>query len=158
MPKRLIANAEVATVLGSIPASSETVESEGRQMKQCWIIHRKKKNPKNPKNPPVLRRRRHTVTRLYNVHMVIPVPVVKLILAILIGSGFDLIGSLFRDVGIWIRIQEEQNWMKKRLSVQASKNSLAQGADPDPHYFWKLDPVRLKSWIRIRIIFNIPEL
>ncbi len=24
-------------VLGSIPASSDTVESEGRQMKQCWI-------------------------------------------------------------------------------------------------------------------------
>ncbi len=29
--------AEVAIVLGSIPASSDTVESEGRQMKQCWI-------------------------------------------------------------------------------------------------------------------------
>jgi hypothetical protein len=28
-------NAEVATVLGSIPKSSGTVESEGRQMKQC---------------------------------------------------------------------------------------------------------------------------
>ncbi len=27
-------NVEVATVLGSIPASSDTVESEGRQMKQ----------------------------------------------------------------------------------------------------------------------------
>jgi hypothetical protein len=26
---------EVATVLGWIPASSDTVESEGRQMKQC---------------------------------------------------------------------------------------------------------------------------
>ncbi len=35
--ERLSANAEVATVLGSIPASSDTVESEGRQMKQCWI-------------------------------------------------------------------------------------------------------------------------
>ncbi len=34
---RLTFNAEVATVLGSIPASSGTVESEGRQMKQCWI-------------------------------------------------------------------------------------------------------------------------
>jgi hypothetical protein len=34
----LTANAEVATVLqGSILASSDTVESEGRQMKQCWI-------------------------------------------------------------------------------------------------------------------------
>ncbi len=34
--ERLTANAEVATVLGSIPASSsDTVESEGRQMKQC---------------------------------------------------------------------------------------------------------------------------
>ncbi len=33
--ERLTANAEVATVLGSIPASFDTVESEGRQMKQC---------------------------------------------------------------------------------------------------------------------------
>ncbi len=31
----LTANAPVATVLGSIPASVGTVESEGRQMKQC---------------------------------------------------------------------------------------------------------------------------
>jgi hypothetical protein len=31
---RLTANAEVATVLGSIPASTDTVESEGWQMKQ----------------------------------------------------------------------------------------------------------------------------
>jgi hypothetical protein len=31
----LTANAEVATVLGSISASSDTVESEGWQMKQC---------------------------------------------------------------------------------------------------------------------------
>jgi hypothetical protein len=33
--KRLTANAEVATVLGSIPATFDTVESEERQMKQC---------------------------------------------------------------------------------------------------------------------------
>jgi hypothetical protein len=33
--ERLTANAVVATVLGSIPASSDTVESVGRQMKQC---------------------------------------------------------------------------------------------------------------------------
>jgi hypothetical protein len=32
--ERLTANAEVATVRGSIPAISDTVESEGRQMKQ----------------------------------------------------------------------------------------------------------------------------
>ncbi len=32
--KRLTANVKVATVLGLIPASSDTVESEGRQMKQ----------------------------------------------------------------------------------------------------------------------------
>ncbi len=31
----LTANAKVATVLGSIPASPEAVESEGREMKQC---------------------------------------------------------------------------------------------------------------------------
>ncbi len=33
--KRLDVNAKVATVLGSIPASSDTRESEGRQIKQC---------------------------------------------------------------------------------------------------------------------------
>jgi hypothetical protein len=31
---RLIANAKVATVLGSNPASSDTEESDGRQMKR----------------------------------------------------------------------------------------------------------------------------
>jgi hypothetical protein len=35
MLERLTANAMVATVLGSIPASSDTVESEGQKMKQC---------------------------------------------------------------------------------------------------------------------------
>jgi hypothetical protein len=33
--ERLTDNAEVATVLGSISASSDSVESEGRQFKQC---------------------------------------------------------------------------------------------------------------------------
>ena len=33
--ERLNANAAAATVLGSIPASSDTVESEGWQMKLC---------------------------------------------------------------------------------------------------------------------------
>jgi hypothetical protein len=33
--KSLTANANVATVTGSIPASSDTVESERQQMKQC---------------------------------------------------------------------------------------------------------------------------
>ncbi len=33
--KRLTANAKVATVLGSIPESSDTVESEVQQKKQC---------------------------------------------------------------------------------------------------------------------------
>ncbi len=32
----------VATFLGSIPASVGTVESEGRQMKQCWILYEQK--------------------------------------------------------------------------------------------------------------------
>ncbi len=41
------ANAQVATVLGSIPASVGTVESEGRQMKQCCILYEQKE-----KNPP----------------------------------------------------------------------------------------------------------
>ncbi len=40
--ERLTANAEVATVLGSISASSDTVE--GRQMKQCWIKQLKNEN------------------------------------------------------------------------------------------------------------------
>jgi hypothetical protein len=41
--ERLTANAKVATVLGSIPASFDTVESKGRQMKQCWIKYTEKK-------------------------------------------------------------------------------------------------------------------
>jgi hypothetical protein len=36
------------TVLGSIPASSGTVESEGRQMKQCRLLYIKRKIQKNP--------------------------------------------------------------------------------------------------------------
>jgi hypothetical protein len=44
--ERLTANAKVATDLGSISASSDTTESEGRQMKQCLI-----KYIKNPKIP-----------------------------------------------------------------------------------------------------------
>ncbi len=48
--ERLTANAEVVLVPGSIPVFSDTVESEGRQMKQFWI----KYIWKNPKNPPVL--------------------------------------------------------------------------------------------------------
>ncbi len=41
--ERLTANAVhiVATVLGSIPTSSDTVESGGRRMKQCWIPYKK---------------------------------------------------------------------------------------------------------------------
>jgi hypothetical protein len=44
----LIANAKVAMVQSSIPASYNTEESEGRQIKQCLI-----KYIKNPKSPPV---------------------------------------------------------------------------------------------------------
>jgi hypothetical protein len=44
---RPTANAIAATVLGSIPASSDTVESVGRQMKQCWIQYiEEEENPK----------------------------------------------------------------------------------------------------------------
>jgi hypothetical protein len=39
--ERLTANVEVATVLGT-----DTVESEGRQMKQCLIQYTEKKNKK----------------------------------------------------------------------------------------------------------------
>jgi hypothetical protein len=39
--ERLTANAIVATVLGSLPAFTGTVESEGRQMKQCCIKYLK---------------------------------------------------------------------------------------------------------------------
>ncbi len=38
----LAVDAKVATVLGMISASSDTVESEGRQMKQCCITFIKK--------------------------------------------------------------------------------------------------------------------
>ncbi len=44
--ERLVANAKVTTVLGSIPASSDTVESEGPQMKQCWVKYMKRKSRK----------------------------------------------------------------------------------------------------------------
>ncbi len=45
--KRLTANAKVASVLGSIPASSDKEESEGQQMKQVRYIMNKstKKSP-----------------------------------------------------------------------------------------------------------------
>ncbi len=43
-------NAEVATVPGSIPASSETVESEGRKMKQWRIQFKKIPPPKKKKH------------------------------------------------------------------------------------------------------------
>ncbi len=36
-PERLTANNKVATVLASIPASSDTVDSEGRKIKHCWM-------------------------------------------------------------------------------------------------------------------------
>ncbi len=42
--ERPAVNAKVATVLGSIPASSDTMESEGRQMKQWWLEYIKKEN------------------------------------------------------------------------------------------------------------------
>ncbi len=44
--RALTANAIVATVQGSIPATSDTVESEGRQTKQCWISYIRRKNSK----------------------------------------------------------------------------------------------------------------
>jgi hypothetical protein len=46
-------NAPVARVLGSIPASVGTVESEGRQMKQCEYSTKKKSPQKyeRKKNP-----------------------------------------------------------------------------------------------------------
>ncbi len=47
------ASAKVATVVGSILASSDTVESEGWQMKQCWITFITIKIPKKfPFNVP----------------------------------------------------------------------------------------------------------
>ncbi len=39
----LTANAKVTTFLGSIPASSDTMESEGRQMKKCSLHYKGKK-------------------------------------------------------------------------------------------------------------------
>ncbi len=45
--ERLTANAVVATILGSIPASSDTVESEWRQM-MFNIVHKLKKSKKIP--------------------------------------------------------------------------------------------------------------
>ncbi len=46
---RLAVHAKVATFLDSISASTDTVESEGQQMKQCWITYiKKKKSIKSP--------------------------------------------------------------------------------------------------------------
>jgi hypothetical protein len=46
--QRVAANAKIATtVLGSIPASSDTAESEGRQVEQCRL-----KYFKNPQKTP----------------------------------------------------------------------------------------------------------
>ncbi len=42
----LTANTEVPTLLDSIPASSNTAESEGRQLKQCWIQYIEKQRNK----------------------------------------------------------------------------------------------------------------
>ncbi len=52
----------VAAVLGSIQASSDTVESEGRQMKQCWIQYIEK----YPKKIPLLDMVEIYVTRVVN--------------------------------------------------------------------------------------------
>jgi hypothetical protein len=62
--ERLAVNAKVATVLGSIPASSDTVESEGRQMKQYWISYIIKE--KNQKKSP-LEYEGHAVRRSANL-------------------------------------------------------------------------------------------
>ncbi len=58
-----------STVLGSIPASSDTVESERRQMKQVWIQYIEK----NPRNPPLLQSAKfscepsHSLSFLYSI-------------------------------------------------------------------------------------------
>ncbi len=43
--ERLTVIAKVPTVLGSMPASSDTLESEVRRMKQCWITNIKIQKP-----------------------------------------------------------------------------------------------------------------
>ncbi len=40
--ERLTSHAKVATVVSFDPSTPDTVESEGRQMKQCWKKHEKK--------------------------------------------------------------------------------------------------------------------
>ncbi len=46
--ERLDVNAKVAPILGSIPAPSDTVESEGRKMKKCWITYFTRKTKEIP--------------------------------------------------------------------------------------------------------------
>jgi hypothetical protein len=65
--ERLTANVKVATVLGSIPASSVTVDSEGRQMKQCG-----KKYLKIKKNAPILIWEWHTAQYIESLGSRIP--------------------------------------------------------------------------------------
>jgi hypothetical protein len=71
----LAVNAKVATVLRSIPASSDTVKFEGRQMKQCRITY-----IKNPKNPPLKERDGYVL--LGGVGPVLPVGVGKVFLTV----------------------------------------------------------------------------
>ncbi len=46
--ERLTANDEVSTVQGTIPPSSDTVESKGRQMKLRWIKYLKSRQKTSP--------------------------------------------------------------------------------------------------------------
>ncbi len=72
--ERLTANAKVATVLDSISASSDKVESEGRQMKMNKVHKKLIKNP-----PPLLFFQLSSTSKLAALHFYPPLPAVEYI-------------------------------------------------------------------------------
>ncbi len=72
LQERLTVNAKVATVLGLMPASSVTVKSEGRQMKQCGITYIKKFNKykKSPYNKMTVKNSLQSPTHTRRVFMI----------------------------------------------------------------------------------------
>ncbi len=72
---RLAVNAKVATVLGPIPASSDTGESERRQLRQWWVTYR----------VPTYKRKKSTKIPLFNL-----------------GKKFDMVIMRYRYRYSWV--------------------------------------------------------
>ncbi len=167
--ERLAVNAKVATVIGSIPASSDTVESEGRQMKQCLITYVKWKSPQiSPfkltniygcmvADLRIVRYRYPCETYLYRCmafsdHQKEHIPLQKV-------EGWDWECYCFCVTEELVSLFSCENWEVWRVRIRM-----------DPHHFVKpnLDPHQRdkgygsdqseKNRIRIRIRVKIPDL